>query len=137
VRFAAVHDTAVRILAQGLLDLGLLPAGDLDGVIERGDYKRFYLHQTSHWLGLDVHDAGPYRAAGESIALAPGMVLTIEPGLYIPADLPSDEGGVADDLRGVGVRIEDDVVVTEEGREVLTRGVPVAPGEIEEVMRGG
>ncbi|MDR0786386.1 MAG: aminopeptidase P N-terminal domain-containing protein, partial [Gemmatimonadota bacterium] len=131
--FTTVHEAAVRILAQGMLDLGLLPAGDLDGVIERGEYRQFYLHQTSHWLGLDVHDAGPYQQNGAPITLVPGMVLTIEPGLYIPAD----EEDVPERFRGIGIRIEDDVAVTEDGGELLTRGVPVDPEKVEEIIRGG
>ncbi len=128
---SATHDAAVRVLVQGMLDFGLL-AGDIDGVIESGDFKRFYLHQTSHWLGLDVHDAGPYRQGDEPIPLAPGMVLTVEPGLYVPADATD----VPDVLRGLGIRIEDDVVVTAEGHEILTNMVPVERDEIEAVMRG-
>ncbi len=129
--FTDVHDAAVRTLVRGFLDLGILPAGEPDGLIESGDYKRFYLHQTSHWLGIDVHDAGPYRQAGEPVKLVPGMVLTIEPGVYIPADAE----GVPEEFKGVGIRIEDDVVVTEDSREVLTRGVPVEVEAVEGLLK--
>ena len=100
------HDAAVRVLAQGMLDLKLLP-GTLDDVLEKEAYKRFYMHRTGHWLGLDVHDAGDYKRAGEWRALEPGMALTVEPGLYIRA---ADD--VPEPLRDIGVRIEDDVLVT-------------------------
>lgn len=127
---AAVHDAAVSCLVAGMLDLGLLRGGH-DEAIETGSYKRFFPHQTSHWLGLDVHDVGPYRTAdGASVPLLPGMVLTVEPGIYVPADAE----GVRAELRGIGVRIEDDLVVTESGHEVLTRGVPVAPDEVEALV---
>ena len=129
VAISAVHDAAVRILAEGMVSLGLL-SGTVDRVIESAEYKRFYMHQTSHWLGLDVHDVGPYRIAGEPVRLRPGTVLTVEPGIYIPAD--SD--GVPAPLRGIGVRIEDDVLVTEDGHEVLTCGIPVAADEIEALV---
>lgn len=128
---AQVHDAAVRVLMEGMLHLRLLTGG-ADELIEAGDYKRFFMHQTSHWLGLDVHDVGPYRDGGESVALAVGMVLTVEPGLYVAADAE----GVPDALRGVGIRIEDDVVVTDAGHEVLTRGVPVDPDEVEALVGG-
>jgi Xaa-Pro aminopeptidase len=130
---SAPHDAAVRVLARGLLDLGILPRGNLEDVIAEGSYKRFYLHQTSHWLGLDVHDVGPYRRSpDEHVLFEPGMVLTIEPGLYIP----SDAADVPAPFRGVGIRIEDDVIVTASGPEVITRAVPVEPGEIEALMGG-
>lgn len=130
--FSAIHDAALRVMAEGMISLGLLQ-GTPEKVIEEGTYKRFYMHQTSHWLGLDVHDAGPYRHRdGSWVTLRPGMVLTIEPGMYIP---------VADDvpeaLRGIGIRIEDDVVVTEDGNEILTRGVPVAAEEVEALVGSG
>ncbi|HEX5802186.1 MAG TPA: aminopeptidase P N-terminal domain-containing protein [Azospira sp.] len=129
--FMAYHDAAVRVLAQGMIDLGLL-AGSVDGAIESEAYKRFYMHRTGHWLGLDVHDAGDYkenRAGGEWIRLAPGMTLTVEPGLYIrpAADIPAA-------LHGIGIRIEDDVIVTAGGCEVYT-DAPKTVAEIEEVMR--
>lgn len=132
VRFSEIHDTAVRVLVDGMLRLGLLE-GEPEKLIEDGAHKRFYLHQTSHWLGMDVHDAGPYRHRdGSWIELAPGMVLTVEPGLYVPVadDVPAE-------FRGIGIRIEDDVVVTADGHEVLTRMVPVDPGELERLVGSG
>jgi Xaa-Pro aminopeptidase len=132
--FMAYHDAAVRVLAQGMIDLGLV-AGSVDGAIESGAYKRFYMHRTGHWLGLDVHDAGEYKehaAGGEGgdwVKLAAGMTLTVEPGLYIrpAADVPAA-------LHGIGIRIEDDVLVTDAGCEVYT-DAPKTVAEIEEVMR--
>lgn len=126
---ADVHDAAVRTLTQGMVDLGLL-TGDVAGLIQAGAHKRFYTHQTSHWLGLDVHDVGIYRNAAGPVLLEPGMVLTVEPGLYIP-----DDDDVPQHFRGIAVRIEDDALVTTEGREILTRGVPVAPEEVEALAR--
>ena len=123
------HDAAVRVLAQGMIDLKLLP-GSLDEALETESYKRFYMHRTGHWLGLDVHDAGDYKRAGEWRTLACGMVLTVEPGLYIRAadDVPQA-------LRNIGVRIEDDVHVTESGYEVLTAEATKNVDDIEALMR--
>ncbi len=129
-RVKAVHDACVQVLVQGMLDLGILEGASAEEAIAEGSYRRFYMHQSSHWLGLDVHDAGPYMEDGESILLQPGMVLTIEPGLYIAAGAE----GVHDGLRGIGIRIEDDVLVGEGGPELLTRGVPVQRQEIEALM---
>jgi Xaa-Pro aminopeptidase len=123
------HDAAVKVLAQGMLDLKLL-AGSLDGVLEKEAYKRFYMHRTGHWLGMDVHDAGEYKRAGQWRALAPGMTLTVEPGLYIRA---ADD--VPEALRDIGVRIEDDVLVTEAGCEVLTAEATKAVADVEALMR--
>jgi Xaa-Pro aminopeptidase len=124
-----VHESARRELVQGMVKLGLLE-GEVDALIEEEKFKRFFMHNTSHWLGLDVHDAGAYREAnGEPVKLRPGMVLTVEPGLYVPED--ADD--VPAELRGIGIRLEDDVAVTEDGREVLTRGVPVDPDEVERI----
>jgi Xaa-Pro aminopeptidase len=125
------HDAAVRVLAQGMLDLKLLP-GSLDEVLEKEAYKRFYMHRTGHWLGLDVHDAGPYKQAGSWRTLQPGMTLTVEPGLYLRAaeDVPEP-------LRDIGVRIEDDVLVTDAGCEVLTAEAPKQIAEIEAWIRDG
>jgi Xaa-Pro aminopeptidase len=122
------HEAAVRVLAQGFIDLGLV-RGSLDQVLEAGDYKRFYMHRTGHWLGLDVHDAGDYKRGGKWRPLEPGMVLTVEPGCYIR---PADD--VPERFWNIGVRIEDDVVVTDAGCEILTSGAPKQPGEIEAVM---
>jgi Xaa-Pro aminopeptidase len=140
--FIEPHDRAVRVLTEGMVRLGLLE-GDVDQLIEEGDkyqnqpdtpsgYKKFYMHRTSHWLGMDVHDAGPYKVADEWRKLEPGMVLTIEPGLYVAADLED----VPPRYRGIGVRIEDDVLVTESGCEVLSARVPKSIDEIEGLMMG-
>ncbi len=126
--FMEAHDAAVRVLTQGLIDLKLL-AGDLDNLIEKGDYKRFYMHRTGHWLGLDVHDAGEYKVGEQWTTLQPGMTITVEPGLYIrPAD------GIPPALAGIGIRIEDDVRVTATGCDIYT-SAPKTIAEIEEVMR--
>jgi Xaa-Pro aminopeptidase len=119
----------VRVLAQGMLDLKLL-SGSLDEALEKETYKRFYMHRTGHWLGLDVHDAGEYKRSGSWRTLAAGMALTVEPGLYIRAadDVPQP-------LRDIGVRIEDDVVVTASGCEVITAEAPKLAGDIEALMR--
>lgn len=127
---SAVHEAARDVLVRGMVDLGLLGDESVEESIEGASYKTFFMHQTSHWLGLDVHDVGTYAEAGEPVLLEPGMVLTIEPGLYIAAKAE----GVPDRYRGIGVRIEDDVVVTDTGHEILTRDVPVAPDEIEALM---
>ena len=123
------HDAAVRVLAQGMLDLGLLK-GALPEILEKESYKRFYMHRTGHWLGLDVHDSGDYKRQGAWRPLAPGMTLTVEPGLYIRAasDVPQR-------LHGIGVRIEDDVLVTDKGCEVLTAEAPKSVEAIEALMR--
>ncbi len=128
VPFIAYHDAALRVLVRGMVDLGLL-AGDIDGLIESEAYKPFYMHRTGHWLGLDVHDAGEYKDGEAWIALAPGMALTVEPGLYIrpAANVPAH-------LHGIGIRIEDDVFVTAGGAEFYT-SAPKTVAEIEETMR--
>jgi len=123
------HDAAVRVLAQGMLDLKLL-GGTLNEVLEKEAYKRFYMHRTGHWLGLDVHDAGEYKRSGAWRALQPGMTLTVEPGLYIRA---ADD--VPEALRNIGIRIEDDVAVTEGGCEVITAEAPKSAADIEALMR--
>jgi Xaa-Pro aminopeptidase len=123
------HEAAVRTLAQGFIDLELC-TGTVDSVIESGDYKKFYMHRTGHWLGMDVHDCGDYKRDGNWRALEPGMVLTVEPGAYIrPAE------GVPERLWNIGVRIEDDVVVTAGGCDVLTAEAPKQIAEIESLMR--
>ena len=126
--FMEAHDAAVRVLTQGLIDLKLL-AGDLDNLIEKGDYKRFYMHRTGHWLGLDVHDAGEYKVGEQWTTLQPGMTITVEPGLYIR---PADD--IPPALAGIGIRIEDDVRVTANGCDIYT-SAPKTIAEIEEVMR--
>lgn len=123
------HEAAVGVLARGLVDLGLL-AGSVEQVIETEAYKKFYMHRTGHWLGLDVHDAGEYKRDGQWRALQPGMVLTVEPGCYIRAG-----DGVPEQFGNIGVRIEDDVLVTENGHEVLTRAAPKTLAEIETLMQ--
>jgi Xaa-Pro aminopeptidase len=116
-----VHATALRVLVEGLVDLGLL-VGEPDGIIERGDYRHLYMHRTGHWLGLDVHDVGAYRLGEQPASLEPGMVLTVEPGLYISDRLAVPEGQpeIDDRWKGIGIRIEDDVAVSDSGHEVLT-----------------
>lgn len=123
------HDAAVRALSQGMLELGLV-SGSLDEVLEKETYKRFYMHRTGHWLGMDVHDAGEYKRQGKWRALLPGMTFTVEPGLYIRA-----AGDVPERLHNIGIRIEDDVLVTESGYEVLTPDVPKGVDDIEALMR--
>jgi Xaa-Pro aminopeptidase len=118
----------VREITRGLIDLGLVE-GPLEVAVADGRYKPFYMHRTSHWLGMDVHDVGPYFRRGEPCALEPGFVLTIEPGVYIGVDAEVDER-----WRGIGVRIEDDILVTESGSENLTAGIPKDPDEIERVL---
>jgi Xaa-Pro aminopeptidase len=123
------HDAAVRVLAQGLIDLKLV-SGGLQEVLEKETYKRFYMHRTGHWLGLDVHDAGDYKRKGSWRALVPGMTLTVEPGLYIRA-----EDDIPERLRNIGIRIEDDVLVTEAACEVITAEAPKALADVEALMR--
>ena len=153
-RFTDPHEASVKVLAQGMLDLGLLDAnkvGTLQDVIEKRAYFAFYMHRTSHWLGMDVHDCGSYLEpselgqaserqdplSGETVisrparVLHPGMVITIEPGLYVrPAP------GVPERFHHVGIRIEDDAIITADGCELITRGVPVGADDIEALMRG-
>ena len=125
--FDAAHHAAVRVIAEGLCALGLLK-GAADTAIESGAYKTFFPSKTGHWLGLDVHDVGDYRVDGDARLLEPGMVVTVEPGIYVPPDLR----GVGERWRGIGIRIEDDVAVSTDGNVVLTEDVPREP---EEVMR--
>ena len=153
-RFTDPHEASVKVLAQGMLDVGLLDSnkvGTLDDVIEKRAYFQFYMHRTGHWLGMDVHDCGAYTEpseigqtsvrqdalTGDTIVnrpariLQPGMVLTIEPGIYVrPA------AGVPEAFHNIGIRIEDDAIVTAGGCELISRGVPVAADEIEALMRG-
>jgi Xaa-Pro aminopeptidase len=126
VRFDDPHDAAVRILVEGMCSIGLLKE-TAEEALKSGSYRRYYMHRTSHWLGMDVHDVGLYRSGGESRRLEPGMVLTAEPGIYIaPADEEAPE-----EFRGIGIRIEDDVLVTPEGNEVLTSAVPKSAADVE------
>ncbi len=127
--FHDYHKVAERVLAQGLIDLGLV-AGTLDEVLESGSYKQFYMHRAGHWLGMDVHDAGRYQAQGASIRLAPGMVLTVEPGIYIRR-----AENVPEAFWDIGVRIEDDLLVTDTGSENLTQATPRTVAEVEDACR--
>jgi Xaa-Pro aminopeptidase len=125
----APHEAAVSVLARGMIDLRLL-SGTVDEVLEKETYKKFYMHRTGHWLGLDVHDAGNYRRDGQWRTLEPGMVLTVEPGCYIR---PGE--GVPAAFASIGVRIEDDALVTASGCEILSRDAPKSVADIEDWMR--
>lgn len=127
--YDAFHNAAVQTLTQGLVELGLL-TGNVDELIESKAYRDFYMHNTGHWLGLDVHDCGAYKVAGQSRLLEEGMVLTIEPGLYVSADNTK----VAEKWRGIGIRIEDDVLIKADGPYVLTHGLPKEIHDIEALM---
>ena len=127
--FDAYHEAAVRVITAGLIRLGLLK-GTLEQNLREHAYRRYYMHKTGHWLGLDVHDVGDYRIDGEFRVLEPGMVVTVEPGIYIAPDLK----GVPARWRGIGIRIEDDVVVTDGDPDVLTGDVPSDPDAIEALM---
>lgn len=123
------HDASVRVITQGLVALGLLK-GRVASLIKREAYRTYYMHKVGHWLGLDVHDVGDYRVGDEWRQLEPGMVMTVEPGLYVsPVN-----SKVAKKWRGIGIRIEDDILVTDSGCEVLTSGVPKTVEEIEAIM---
>jgi Xaa-Pro aminopeptidase len=124
----APHEAAVRTLVGGLIDLGLL-RGSVDQAVETEAYKKFYMHRTGHWLGLDVHDAGDYKIQGRWRDLQPGMVLTVEPGCYIRAG-----EGVPAAFAGIGVRIEDDLLVTTAGCEILSAAAPKGIAEVEAAM---
>ncbi|MBN8481323.1 MAG: Xaa-Pro aminopeptidase [Xanthomonadales bacterium] len=130
--FDAYHEAAVRVITAGLIRLGLLK-GTLEQNLREHLYRRYYMHKTGHWLGLDVHDVGDYRIDGEFRVLEPGMVVTVEPGIYIAPDLK----GVPARWRGIGIRIEDDVVVTDGDPDVLTGDVPSDPDAIERLMARG
>lgn len=125
------HEAAVEVIVDGLIRLGILK-GKRKDILEKETYKQFYMHRTGHWLGLDVHDVGEYKTGGEWRVLEPGMVMTVEPGIYIA---PGSKG-VAKKYHGIGIRIEDDVLVTKTGCEVLTNGVPKEIEEIEALMAG-
>ncbi len=128
---SAVHDKAVEILVEGLLELGLL-GGTHEEAVKQGLYRRFYMHRTGHWLGLDVHDCGAYFVDGAPRKFAPGMVQTVEPGLYVA----QDDTSVEPRWRGIGIRIEDDVLVTARGNEVLTSAIPKEIDEVEALCGG-
>ena len=122
----AIHTRAVELLTRGMVELGLLQ-GEVPALIESSAYRRFYMHRTSHWLGMDVHDVGIYAPEGKPRPLAPGMVLTVEPGLYVAPDAAD----VPPELRGLGIRVEDDVLVTQAGHEILTAAIPKEVDDLE------
>ncbi|MBA3821849.1 MAG: Xaa-Pro dipeptidase, partial [Deltaproteobacteria bacterium] len=126
-----LHHHCVRALTAGMIELGLLE-GPVEARVEDGTYRQFYMHGTVHWLGLDVHDVGAYTRDGTSRPLETGMVITVEPGLYIARDAPN----VPAELRGIGIRIEDDVAITEGRPEVLTAACPKDVADIEAACRG-
>ena len=123
------HEAAIKVITQGLIDVGILK-GKLETNIKKETYKDFYMHRTGHWLGMDVHDVGDYKVEDEWRVLEPGMVLTVEPGLYISAD----HDKVAKKWHNIGIRIEDDVLVTKDGHDVLSKDVLKHPDEIEALM---
>lgn len=125
----APHDVSVRVISQGLLDLGLLE-GKLEDVIEKESYRQFYMHRIGHWLGMDVHDVGDYKVGGAWRVLEPGMVMTVEPGIYVSPD----NTDVPKKWRGIGIRIEDDVLVTKDGCEILSKDAPKERAQIEAIM---
>jgi Xaa-Pro aminopeptidase len=127
----AIHAKSVEVITRGLVGLGVL-VGEPEKLIESGGFKRFFMHRTSHWLGMDVHDVGAYFVEGKPRPLEPGMVLTVEPGVYIAPDEPN----VSPEWRGIGVRIEDDVLVTPSMPEVLTAGIPKTVEEIRRACAG-
>ena len=139
VRIDEVHHASVERLVDGLLQMGVLE-GSMDEVIEKKAYRRYFPHHTSHWLGMDVHDPGDYARDGESRRLRPGMALTVEPGLYIPDSGPEGEAhavtAAEEALKGIGIRIEDSVLVTEEGRDVLTGALPTEADEVAGLVEG-
>ena len=126
------HDAAVKVITQGLVELGLLK-GKVSTLIKKEAYRDFYMHRTGHWLGMDVHDVGDYKVGGEWRLLEPGMVMTVEPGIYVSPDNTK----VAKKWRGIGIRVEDDVLVTKDGCEVYTEAVPKSIEEIESLMSSG
>ena len=125
------HEAAVKELAQGMADIGLLN-GDASQLIEDGHYKKFFMHKTGHWLGMDVHDVGDYKVDDEWRVLEPGMVLTVEPGLY----MPPHSSDIDDRWKHIGIRIEDDVLITKDGNSVLTDALPRKVDDIEALMAG-
>lgn len=130
--YREVHEAGLRVLCEGLREMGILK-GKTREIMESGAYQPFFMHRIGHWLGADVHDVGPYFRNGESIRLEPGMVLTVEPGLYFSDTNPA----VPEWARGIGVRIEDDVLVTRDGHRVLTARLPKAVEDVERLMAGG
>jgi len=132
VKFDEPHEAAQRILVEGMCRIGLLRATP-EEAIQNGSFRRYFMHRTSHWLGMDVHDVGLYRVGGQSRTLEPGMVLTAEPGIYIA---PDDEDA-PEEFRGIGIRIEDDVLVTPDGHEVMTAAIPKSVAEVESLTISG
>jgi Xaa-Pro aminopeptidase len=132
------HDAAVRTLTKGLAGLGILPGGKaaVRRHVKEEKYKPFYMHRTGHWLGMDVHDVGEYKRDDKWRLLEPGMVLTVEPGLYIPAGVSDSQHAIPEPYHHVGIRIEDDVLITEHGNDVLSADAPKDPDEIEAWMSG-
>ena len=130
--FDDVHMAAVQVLAEGLADMGALKGG-VKRIVHKEKYKRFYMHRTGHWLGMDVHDVGDYRIDDQSRVLEPWMVMTVEPGLYIAPD----DAKAPKRLRGIGIRIEDDVLVTKSGRKVLTSAAPKSIDDVESLVGSG
>jgi Xaa-Pro aminopeptidase len=128
-RFDDVHRSTVRVLTQGLIALEILK-GDVDSLIEENAYRPFYMHSTSHWLGMDVHDVGRYRDGEDSVELIPGMCFTVEPGLY----LAPDNEDIPAPLRGIGIRIEDDILITTDGHRNLSEHIPTDPDELENIV---
>ncbi|WP_226703839.1 Xaa-Pro aminopeptidase [Microbulbifer elongatus] len=126
------HLASVEVIVRGLKDLGLLK-GDLHGLIESGAYRRFYMHRVGHWLGMDVHDVGDYKVHGQWRQLEPGMVMTVEPGIYIGAE----DAAVPEKFRGIGIRIEDDVALLKSGPQILSAAAPKSVEDIEYLMRSG
>ena len=126
IKFDDPHEAAVRVLVEGMCRVGLVK-GSVEDAMRDGTWRRFYMHRTSHWLGMDVHDVGLYRVGGQSRTLEAGMVLTVEPGIYIAPDATV----APEEFRGIGIRIEDDVLVTSDGHEVMTAAVPKAVADIE------
>ncbi|HEY1850687.1 MAG TPA: aminopeptidase P N-terminal domain-containing protein [Candidatus Binataceae bacterium] len=126
IKFDDPHDAAVRVLVEGMCRVGLIK-GPVEDALKAGAWRRYYMHRTSHWLGMDVHDVGLYRVGGESRTLEPGMVLTVEPGIYIAPD----DAEAPEEFRGIGIRIEDDILVTPAGHEVMTAAVPKSVAEVE------
>ncbi|MDX1300158.1 MAG: M24 family metallopeptidase, partial [Pseudomonas sp.] len=127
--WSEAHEATVRVITAGLVELGLLQ-GEVDELIASEAYKPFYMHRAGHWLGMDVHDVGEYKVGGEWRVLEVGMAMTVEPGIYIAVN----NQDVAKKWRGIGVRIEDDVIVTKSGCEILSGGVPKTVAEIEALM---
>lgn len=125
----APHERAAEVIARGLVDLGIIK-GSYKSCLESQSYKQFFMHKSSHWLGLDVHDVGDYQVDGQPRLLEPGMVMTIEPGVYIPPRAK----GVAKRWHGIGIRIEDDVAITRDGHLVLSEGLPKQPEELEAMV---